>query len=321
MARRCKKGWQGDVQVNGFGRQRKLFKTEAQARAFERNPIPHLTGVDQRTIGYLFPKLAPQVWQGRADERNVFRIIDELVRRLGPDRLVTDIDNVTVMNLTKELEKEGNKASTVNSKLTRLSKLLKQCLLWSHITAMPVIRLKRGEKNARIRFFTKEEEQALIGALPDHSKQMATFLLYTGCRYSEAQKLRWEDVREQDVTFWDTKSGNPRSVTLTRQAKEALEWCRARYQPLGSQMAPFDIPYESFRNHWAKARKKAKLDKDPYCVPHVLRHTCASRLAMAGVHVTRIQHWMGHETRTMTDRYMHLAPGAMNDVAKALEVA
>lgn len=316
MARRYKRGWQGDVQVEGFGRQRKLFKTEAQAKAYERNPIPHLTGVDQRTIGYLFPKLAQTLWKGAGDERNVFRIVDELVRRLGPDTRVDTIDNVVVADLTKTLEEAGNKASTINSKLTRLSKLLKECLLLYHITVMPVIRLKPGEKNARIRFFTKAEEEALIGALPEHSKQMAIFLLYTGCRYSEAQKLQWQDIREQDVTFWDTKSGNSRSVTLTSQAKAAVEWCRGRYQS-----APFDIPYESFRNHWIKARKAAKLDKDPYCVPHVLRHTCASRLAMAGIHVTRIQHWMGHETKTMTERYMHLAPGAMADVAKALEVA
>jgi len=316
MARKFKNGWQGDVQVKGHGRQRKVFKTEAEAVAFERNPIPHIEGQDRRTTGYVFPDLARSLWGGTPDERNCLRIADELVRRLGENTLVSSVTDLTVIELTEALEEAGNKPATINSKLTRLSKLLKACRRRHLLTVLPEIELKRGIRNNRIRFFSKEEEAKIMSAMPDHSQQMAQFLLYTGCRFSEAQKLKWQDVTGSDVVFWDTKSGRSRAVTLTQQAKDAIQWCRDRYQ-----LAPFDIPYETFRNHWRKARKAAKLDKDPHCVPHVLRHTCASRLAMAGVHVTRIQRWMGHETLAMTNRYMHLAPRAMDDVAKALEAA
>ena len=47
---------------------------------------------------------------------------------------------------------------------------------------------------------------------------------------------------------------------------------------------------------------------DPQVVPHVLRHTCASRLAQSGVDIKRIQEFLGHRTLSMTLRYAHLSP-------------
>ena len=41
---------------------------------------------------------------------------------------------------------------------------------------------------------------------------------------------------------------------------------------------------------------------------HDLRHTFASRLAMAGVDIRTVQELMGHKTIQVTLRYAHLAP-------------
>ena len=45
--------------------------------------------------------------------------------------------------------------------------------------------------------------------------------------------------------------------------------------------------------------------------PHILRHTCASRLVRGGVDIRRVQMWLGHQTLQMTMRYAHLSPQAM----------
>jgi integrase len=52
---------------------------------------------------------------------------------------------------------------------------------------------------------------------------------------------------------------------------------------------------------------------------HDLRHTFASRLAMAGVDIRTIQELMGHRTLAMTMRYAHLSPAHKLDAIRRLE--
>lgn len=52
---------------------------------------------------------------------------------------------------------------------------------------------------------------------------------------------------------------------------------------------------------------------------HTLRHTCASRLAIAGENATFIQNWMGHSTILVTQSYMHLAPDTLVKGVTSLE--
>jgi len=52
---------------------------------------------------------------------------------------------------------------------------------------------------------------------------------------------------------------------------------------------------------------------------HSFRHTCASRLAMAGVPLYTIKEVLGHHTITTTERYAHLMPSAMRDALETLE--
>jgi integrase len=51
---------------------------------------------------------------------------------------------------------------------------------------------------------------------------------------------------------------------------------------------------------------------------HDLRHTFASRLAMAGVGLRAIQDALGHKSIAMTVRYSHLAPDFLLDVVEKL---
>ena len=51
---------------------------------------------------------------------------------------------------------------------------------------------------------------------------------------------------------------------------------------------------------------------------HTLRHTCFSRLAMKNISVTKIQALAGHSSITTTQRYMHLAPDYLEEVAEAI---
>jgi len=54
---------------------------------------------------------------------------------------------------------------------------------------------------------------------------------------------------------------------------------------------------------------------------HCLRHTFASRLAMARVPLRTVQELLGHQSATMTLRYAHLSPEHQLDAVKRLDPA
>jgi integrase len=64
-------------------------------------------------------------------------------------------------------------------------------------------------------------------------------------------------------------------------------------------------PYRSIRKGFGLACEAAGL-RD--LSPHVLRHTFASRLAMAGVDLRTIQELGGWRSLAMVQRYTHLSP-------------
>ena len=52
---------------------------------------------------------------------------------------------------------------------------------------------------------------------------------------------------------------------------------------------------------------------------HILRHTFCSHLAMRGAPARAIQELAGHTDLTVTQRYMHLTPAALDAAIRLLE--
>lgn len=227
------------------------------------------------------------------------------------------LDLQAIDEIVSELRRKGNRNATINRKLAIIYKLLRKAHSMGIISRVPTY-LRLRENNARVRFLTPEEEAALFAAMKARSEdhfRLCTFLIDSGARVGEALNIKWQDINTNSVTFWITKSGKSRTVPLTQRARDALLDGRGR-----SRLGPFGmVDYQRFLYDWRAARKSVGLGNDQQVVPHILRHTCASRLVQAGIDLRRVQTFLGHQTIQMTLRYAHLATTDLDQCAIALE--
>lgn len=309
MARQQGNKWIGDAIVDG-ARQRRRFSTQEEAEAFEGKVT-----LSEVCIGTVAKKVLTKFYLGTKDVKSAQYMLPWLAEHFGSDKPVTSITTASISDMDDYLrEEEGLSVATVNRRLAKLSKMLNYALDVGLIPTMPKIKFHK-EGVGRTRFLTREEEERIFTALPDKYRHYATFLLYSGCRCSEALKLQWQDINGGRVTFWETKNGKPRTIPLHSRAQVALQWTKGQ-----DWIRPFArIDYDLFHNAWQKAKAAAGLKDDNQVVPHVLRHTCASRMAQSGdVDIYVIMNWLGHSSITVTKRYAHLIPQSLDKALGAL---
>jgi integrase len=143
--------------------------------------------------------------------------------------------------------------------------------------------------------------------------------LHTGMRPSEQYGLDWSrvDLPRNCVSLPKTKTGKPRHIRLNAVAVAAFKVLQQR--SLNGEGQVFVTiqgqPLHGYKHWFDPAVAEAGLrDFTWYC----LRHTFASRRAMAGVDILTIFELMGHRTIQMTKRYAHLAPAHNQDAVDRL---
>lgn len=333
--------YQVDVKL-GPTRYRETFKTRAEAEAWELEaraahklgkPIPRPRGTRDRrasiqTIQDLFERVDKKRWSGNPDCKsgdkgsadNALRF----VRWVGPKCPVADaLNEEKVEEFIEHREDEyGNSGSTINRYVAAISALKKEALKLKLIEDFDLP--KRPEGNCRIRFFTEDEERLMFTVIRqwgyDDHLDLFTFLIDTGVRPGEAQKLRWEDVVGRSIILEKdiTKNSTQRVLTATSRVMEALKRMKAKYQDAPGPFTWAKPRLRSTRTLWNRLRGHFDwMGKDT--VIYTFRHTCASRLVQRGVDLYRVQIWMGHKSIQMTQRYAKFAPKHLAELADVLE--
>jgi len=184
--------------------------------------------------------------------------------------------------------------------------------------------------NKKLGYLTSDEANALLEALAVKSQQlhdMATLSLYCGLRAGEIFSLDWCDVHLSDrtLTLRDTKNSKTRMVIMPDQALKLF----AGYS-IGEGNKPVFVNTKGERigqvsKTFERVVDTLGLNKDiddrRYKVTfHTLRHTFASWLASGGIPLYTIQKLLGHSTIQMTERYAHLCPGHLDQVANVLSL-
>ncbi|MDG4876344.1 site-specific integrase [Mesorhizobium sp. WSM4935] len=270
-------------------------------------------------IGELFAAYRDILWDDGRHKYNVSSFIGEIDEILLGERFST-FDQNTLDNLIGTLRQRGNSNATINRKMAALSKLLRKAHKMGDIHSLPEFR-RQKERAGRIRFLERDEEARLFAAIRSRSEdayRLSVFLVDTGCRLGEALGLIWNDIQEHRVSFWITKSGRSRTIPMTERVKEVIKLPPSTEgrRPKG----PFAMLTQAqYRAIWNEAKTEVGLGADEQVVPHILRHTCASRLVQGGIDIRRVQMWLGHQTLSMTMRYAHLATNDLDGCVVVLE--
>jgi integrase len=235
--------------------------------------------------------------------------LKHLARSFGGCRL-SQIDELSVERHKRTLVEAGH-GTAANRQLAILRSLFNRCRddLKVYDGPTPRMRLVR-ESPGRLRFLDAAEEQRLLEHVTEPVRTIILVGTHTGLRItSEALALQKQDVDLArgllTVQTAYAKNGRTRTVPLNRVVRAAL--ARIFEQTPG----PFVFarrdgrPLRTIRKPFEAACEAAKLTD---VTPHTLRHTFASKLAMAGVDPRTIQELGGWRSLAMVARYTHLSP-------------
>ena len=272
----------------------------------------------EKTLKDAYKLTIRDIWSQRKTG-NQPRLARYVMDAIGWDTPVAKVTTSLIREMVDEFEDEGNSGSTVNGKLSALSMMLKCAADEGWIEAMPRIK-RRSPGEHRIRWIDAEEELEVLNACTklglQHLRDFIIVGVDTGFRRMELMGFKPKDYRNGMLHLHpdQTKTSKARAVPATSRVHEIIE----RRRDLPTLFHP--LTNITVFNQWQKLRESVGKTDDTQFVIHMLRHTCASRLAMQDKSAQFIQAWMGHATPITTARYMHLAPGKLREGVEALEM-
>jgi integrase len=173
----------------------------------------------------------------------------------------------------------------------------------------------------RIRHLTDDEVVRLVNACAMDLRQVVIAATVTGMRYGEVCQLRACDFERDSKTILVaySKSGKPRHIYLSQEGVQFFEQASAGkdgWDPMFTRSN--DEPWG--KSHQFRPLREACVAAriEPVISIHILRHTYARRLALAGAPLMAIAAQLGHGDYRMTERhYAHLTPNYVADVVRA----
>jgi integrase len=226
--------------------------------------------------------------------------------------------------------------ATVNRELATLRRMLRLAHEWREIQRVPRIRLLSGE---RVRDFvlSRKQEEVYLAACPQPLQDIAVLMLESGLRIGEALHLEWPDITLMPVNgarfgflrVREGKSKNARRVIPLTDRAAAMLQEREKSKSSGFVFANREgKPYVGtsinhlHRNVCApkvKGKRREILPAD--FVLHSLRHTMLTRLGESGVDAFTIMRIAGHSSITVSQRYIHPTPEAVERAFERLQLS
>jgi integrase len=324
--------------------EKRILKKEKRAKKESEKAMRELENTPFRVLAIKYIEWAKIEKKSWRDDESRYR--NHIAPVLG-DIPIKDIAVIHVERLKSTMKRKKNQRTnkpladlTIKHTLALLRQMFYKGKSWGMfdgenpvtITASGSKTFKKflkGVDRKRERFLSREEAEILFDELKKRSQQLhdhCQISLLTGMRMGEVFNLKWVDIDLNNnlIHIKDTKSGVSRHAYITSPLENIFmrlrrEGGKSGYVFVdrnGNKMVDtsnvFDRTVKSlgFNDNVVDARDKV--------VPHTLRHTFASWLAMQGESIITIQKLMGHSDPSMTLRYAKLSPSHEREAAERL---
>jgi integrase len=311
------KKYQGSTKTTDKQSAKLIAEAKQTDIAREKNALPALkkTVVNFPTAWEKYIKSLPNSKETIKNKIFAYAHFKSFYNKNLPDITMQDIEHyqlqrkLELIDLPKNQKKREQDINFrwVNLEIATLRHFFNFCIKNGYIEKNPASGIKKLNELSRLKTLGDEDIQKLIsGATNKLTRDIITFLIYTGCRKGEALNLKWDDVdlKTGVIAIKGTKTKYDRYIPISEPLKAVLSGIEKNQDSLyvfnrnGAKLTDFKRSFHT-------ACRNAGL-KDLRI--HDLRHVFASKMVMGGTSLYITGELLGHRTTQMTKRYSHLVP-------------
>lgn len=177
------------------------------------------------------------------------------------------------------------------------------------------------QNSVPVSFLTDKQEAQFLASLESKPMHKLAALLMTDCglRVSECLSLLFQDFdfqrRELKIKSLKKRASEKKKIRIVPLTKRVYEaaiewWTKSEVKELSQKV--FTITRQQFHRYF-----KAK--SDGLVHPHLLRHTCATKLIENGAEIHVVKDLLGHSDSRTTEIYIHASEERKRTAIRAIE--
>ena len=275
-------------------------------------------------------KATPRTVSTYRDSFSIYLTYLDSIRGIAPDKIEMVHFSLDYLEaFCSYLENvRGCSSSTINLRLSSIKSFLRFAAIeapeYSEIIRRALSLPNRKTEKAIVSYITKSEYESLLAAcngsdmISARDKMMLMIMYNTGCRVSELTGLTVADV----ALSGDSGTSSIRFYGKGRKERITPIWkstaCYISKYICSQGLSLNDHLFRNSRNEYltrsgvgqrvtsivAKAALTCPSLKEKSISPHTFRHSTAMNLLQAGVDISTIAIWLGHESIETTHKYM-----------------
>ena len=223
--------------------------------------------------------------------------------------------SIRTHHMQRVIDESGKNPQSMNRIRILFNQLFRYCLEREYVRKNYAEFLKvpvsDEPTNERTPFSVEEVQKLWDNVNANDYVSIVLMLIYSGVRISELLDLKKEDVRLDEQCFYVRAAKTNAGIRIVPIADKVLPFWR---EFMNRSQCPYAVStadgerhltYDNFKKrYWFPLMEQMNMDH----LPHETRHTCISRLVVAGVNQTIVKKIVGHKSiMNLTEKvYTHI---------------